>query len=422
MDYRLFPPEEIIETSVRLPLSKSVSARTLIMAYLTPGVVAPPTDRIADCDDTAILRHVLENNLSAKVDVGAAGTAMRFLTALFAALPGRDVVLTGTERMCRRPIGPLVEALRALGANIRYLGEEGFPPMEISGKRLSGGKISIEAGLSSQFISALMMVAPTMENPLSLDLCGDITSLPYIRMTAEMMRRRGVDVQLDRDRLTVPNTPYLRSVDDAEPDWSAASFWYEIAAISAGWVTIEGLNNNALQGDREVAGIFERLGVLTDYTDEGAELSATPDLYSRLDVDMSDMPDAVPAVTVTAAMTGIPFRLTGVSSLRIKECDRLEALQRELLKFGIIIEFENDDTMVWDGTRRPIREIPSVETYDDHRIAMAFAPASLFMPGLVILNPGVVNKSYPGYWEDLARAGFRIVDASTPLPEMQEDK
>lgn len=422
MDYRIFPPEEIIETTVRLPLSKSISARALVMAYLTPGVVTLPADQTADCTDTAILRHILENPSTSTVDVGAAGTAMRFLTALFAALPGRTVTLTGSERMCNRPIGPLVDALRDMGAKISYTGREGFPPLEITGRKLSGGDVAINAGLSSQFISALMMISPTMENPLRIDLRGEISSLPYIRMTAEMMRRRGVEVVLERDSVDVPNTPYLRTADDAEPDWSAASFWYEIAAISAGWVTIEGLKQDALQGDRAVAQIFERLGVVTEYTDEGAELSASPELFSRLDVDMSDIPDAVLSMAVTSVMAGVPFRFTGVSALRHKECDRLECLRTELLKLGVVIDIESDNVISWDGRRHPISELPEIDTWNDHRIAMSFAPASIFIPGIVIRDAGVVDKSYPSFWEDLTRAGFRIVDAAVPVQPIEPEE
>ena len=239
-------------------------------------------------------------------------------------------------------------------------------------------------------------------------------------MTAEMMRRRGVEAEISGYDIHVPNTPYLRTADDAEPDWSAATFWYEIAALSAGWVTVDGLSADALQGDRGVATIFEHMGVNTEYTPEGAELSALPDLYARIDGDFADMPDAVPGIAVTAAMLGIPFRLSGVSALKVKECDRLAALREELLKFGIILESEvesGSDVIAWEGRRAHVREIPVIDTRDDHRIAMAFAPTAIFIPGIVIENPSVTDKSYPGFWEALRDAGFIVQDADSPFPE-----
>ncbi|MDE6277928.1 MAG: 3-phosphoshikimate 1-carboxyvinyltransferase [Muribaculaceae bacterium] len=420
MSVRIFPPEEMLETSVSLPLSKSISTRALIMAYLTPGVSVLPTEGISQCTDTAILRHCLENP-SATVNVGAAGTSMRFLTALYASMPGREITLDGSERMRRRPVGPLVDALRQLGARIDYLEEEGFAPLRISGRRLSGGRVEMDASASSQYVSGLMMVAPMMEQPLEIHLTGGgAASSPYIRMTAEMMCRRGVEAELEGYDIRVPNTPYLRTAQDAESDWSAATFWYEIAALTAGWVTIAGLRADALQGDRGVEKIFNRLGVQTEYTAEGAELSALPDVYARIDGDMSDMPDAVPSIAVTAAMLGIPFRLSGVEGLKIKECDRLAALRNELLKFGIILESEAESgagVLAWEGARAPIRALPVVNTYDDHRIAMAFAPAAVFVPGVVIENSGVVDKSYPGFWDALREAGFIVQPADAPIPE-----
>ena len=345
---------------------------------------------------------------------------MRFMCALCAATEGADCLLTGSERMLRRPIGPLVETLRSLGADIAYEGADGFPPLRIKGRRLTGGEAEIDGGTSSQFISALMMVAPLMSAPLKIRLLGDVSSRPYIAMTAEMMRRRGVDVEMDHDSVTVPCAPYrYRSPeDDDEADWSAAAFWYEIAALTAGWVTIPGLRQRSLQGDSASAELFERLGVLTEYGDEGAELSATPDLYSRFDADLSDMPDAVPALAVTAAMAGIPFRISGIGSLHDKECDRIEALIAELAKLGMLAETEEYGTVLsWDGSRRPISELPVFDTYGDHRMAMALAPVAVFVPGIVIRDAGVVAKSYPGFWDDLRRAGFTVEDAEEASAE-----
>ena len=381
---------------------------------------AMPPD--GSCADTHTISHILSSPLSGTIDAGPAGTAMRFVCAIAAATEGSNCVLTGSERMLKRPIGPLVDALRSLGADIAYEGEDGFPPLRIHGRRLSGDTIAIDASVSSQYISALMMAAPLMAAPLTIELKGVVGSLPYIKMTAAMMQNRGVAADTEPLKVTVPNTPYRKASDnDSEPDWSAAAFWYEIAALTAGWVTLTGLTEHSIQGDSEEASLFEKLGVLTEFTDEGAELSATPELFNSLDADMSGMPDAVPALAVTACMVGVPFRFSGVGALHHKECDRLEALVRELAKLGFMLDIEAYGTVLcWDGRRRPIHELPVFDTYNDHRMAMALAPVSVFVPGIVVRDVEVVEKSYPSYWDDLRTAGFTLLDPSEPIPEPEQ--
>lgn len=261
-----------------------------------------------------------------------------------------------------------------------------------------------------------------MESPLEIELKGIVGSLPYIKMTAEMMRRRGVNTDVEPLRIWVDNSPYRKTdVDDAEPDWSAAAFWYEIAALSAGWVTLEGMRADSIQGDSEEAALFEKLGVTTEFTDEGAELSATPELFNSLDADMSGMPDAVPALAVTACMVGVPFRFSGVGALHHKECDRLEALAAELAKLGFPLDIEAYGTVLaWDGRRLPVRELPVFDTYNDHRMAMALAPTAIFVPGIVLRDADVVGKSYPDFWKHLQEAGFTLLDPSEPMPEPAE--
>ena len=407
MDYRIFPPEEMLETGLALPLSKSISARALVMAAL--GADMP--DEISDCDDTEAMSRALETG-AGTIDIGASGTAMRFLTAYFAAKPGSSVVLDGCERMRQRPIGPLVDTLRALGADISYAGEDGFPPLRISGRRLSGGEIAIDSTVSSQFISAVLMVAPTMEKKLTLNFEGDTVSAPYISMTVAMMRRRGISVDAGRDYVTVEPGCYKGGDKVVEGDWSAAAFWYEIAALTAGWVTLTNLSPDSIQGDKALAEIYPRLGVVTEFGDEGAELSATPDMFSRLDLDVTDTPDLVQPLAVTACAIGIPFTFKGVAALRHKETDRLDALCRELLKLGCVVETEGDNLLSWEGRRLPVGEMPVIDTYGDHRMAMAFAPVSVFVPGLVIRDAGVVDKSYPEFWNHLREAGFTVTDAA----------
>ncbi len=232
----------------------------------------------------------------------------------------------------------------------------------------------------------------------------------------------GVAVDFDRDKVEVPCSP-LRACDCAEPDWSAAAFWYEIAAITAGWVTLEGLSDDTVQGDSAVAPLFERLGVLTEFTDEGAELSATPDLYNSLDADMAGMPDTVPALVVTCCLAGIPFRLSGIEVLRYKECDRIAALCAEMAKIGCLLETGVYGTVLsWDGRRVPVHTMPVFDTYSDHRMAMALAAVAVFVPGIVVKDAEVVEKSYPAFWQQLESAGFRLADPADPIPQSDEQE
>lgn len=423
MDYRIFPPEDMIEATVTLPLSKSIANRALILHALTPGYTPlPPRAECADSD--AIVNALAASSAGEKkVNVGAAGTAMRFLTAYYAATPGCDIIIEGSERMHHRPIGPLVDALLQCGASIDYIGEEGYPPLKISGKQLQGGEVTLPANISSQFISALMMIAPTMINGLRINLEGEIISLPYIKMTIAMMHNRGIDVDHYPQVIDIANGVYEAPANGAEyeRDWSAASYWAEISAISAGFVTLPGLKaEGSLQGDSAAINIFERMGVIcqkSEEIDNAAEFTPSPEVYSRIDINMTETPDLAQTVAVTAAMLGLPFCLSGLSSLRIKETDRIDALCRELLKFGFVLESEGDNILRWDGLRMPMTQIPEIDTYDDHRMAMAFAPTSIFVPGVIIKNIEVVSKSYPGYWEDLRSAGFTLIDASLPVSQ-----
>ncbi len=418
MNIRLLPPEDYLQTRLMLPLSKSMSARALIINALTPG--ARPLTHVADCDDTDALRKALADLSVNEVNVGAAGTTMRFLTAFYACQPGIEVFLDGSERMRRRPIGVLVDALRSLGADIEYAGEEGFPPLKIKGRKLRGGDLTLDASVSSQFISALLMTAPTMTDGLRLRLEGEIVSRPYILMTLKMMADAGIECELYRETATVKPGKYLQTDTcmEIEGDWSAAAVWYEITAISGGMVTIDNLVKDSCQGDRVLAGIYSKMGVDTDWEGEdgGTDLCANPDADARADIDFSECPDLAQCVTVTCAMLGYPFRFTGLRTLSIKETDRIEALRIELAKIGVVINVEAPGVISWDGRRLPISELPVFDTYDDHRMALCLAPVSLFMPGIIIRNAEVVSKSYPDFWEHLRAAGFTILDGDAPLP------
>jgi len=413
MDYRIFPPDELIETEISLPLSKSESNRALIMNALTPGAGALAC--VAECDDTDVMLKALSSTED-KVDVGAAGTAMRFLTAYFAAIPGRRMTLDGSDRMRQRPIGPLVEALRSCGAHIDYLDQEGFPPLAIEGVELTGGTVSIDATVSSQFVSALLMVAPAMRQGLNLELQGEPSSLPYILMTLSMMERRGISCRRIPGQIIVERGEYHVASEPVEPDWSAASYWYELSSMGSAYISLPGLRMESLQGDAACAKIFERLGVMTHVDDDGVlEVSPSPDMYGRVDIDMSDTPDLAQSLIVACAALGVPFHITGLRSLAIKETDRLEALHSELLKLGVEAEVIGKHSMVWEGRRMPVFEMPQIDTYQDHRMAMAFAPLATLIPGIVIKDVEVVSKSYPRFWDDMRHAGFVITDASVPM-------
>lgn len=419
MNYRIFPPEEMMMATINLPLSKSISNRMLIINALTPGATLPT--KIADCDDTnlltAALNAIKDANGDIEINTGAAGTATRFVTAYLCSREGVNATVDGSERMRQRPMGILIDSLRALGADIKCLNKEGFLPLHISGQQLKGGHLNIDASVSSQFISALMMIAPTMTEGLTLHLNGDLLSKPYIDMTAELMRRSGAEVTFEypHEEIIIAPKPYSsEGTCEAEPDWSAASYWYELAALTAGFVTLPGLQLPSLQGDSACSSLFEMLGVVTSESEEeenALEIAPTPEQFSRFEVDLVDTPDIAQTLAVTAAMLGIPFHLRGLQSLRVKETDRLEALRVELDKYGIIVEIRNNSELVWNGARHPIFERPVIDTYDDHRMAMAFAPTAVFIPGIVIRNAEVVSKSYPGYWDDLVSAGFTIADA-----------
>ena len=393
-----------------------MSNRALIINALTPG--AAPLKELAVCNDTAAMLKALVSQDSDEINIGAAGTTMRFLTAYFAVKEGTSLVLDGSERMRQRPIGVLVEALRSLGADIEYVGEEGFPPLRIRGRKLKGGELTLDSTVSSQYISALLMIAPTMSEGLKLTLTGDTVSRPYILMTLKMMEDAGIESDYFDDVITIKAQTYRPYDFKIEGDWSSAAVWYEIEAISSGAVTIDNLTRESCQGDRKLADIFARLGVDTEWEGEngGTDLIASPNQDARLRVDFSETPDLAQYVIVTCAMLGIPFHFTGLSTLAIKETDRIAAISTELAKIGILIQTEGKDAVSWEGQRCPFSTLPRFETYDDHRMAMCLAPIAIFIPGIVINDMEVVAKSYPTFWTELHQAGFILLDGDAPLP------
>lgn len=421
MNYKIFPPENLPESTIKLPLSKSESARVLIISALSGSQASSHCD-VAGCDDTNALLYGL-SKLSGTVNIGAAGTAMRFLTAYYAATSGSDVILTGSERMLQRPISPLVEALRQAGADIEYVAGNGFPPLRIRGRKLTGGDLTINSGVSSQYISALLMIAPVCAKGINLTLEGDVVSMPYIHMTLELMAKCGVKADIDGRTIRVSAGNYSPRVDmEIGADWSAASYWYEIQALTCGWTTLIGLHEYSPQGDKAIVSLFRQLGVNSsfDSTSAQVELEASPELSPRFVANMENTPDVAQTFAVTCAMLGVPFHLTGLRSLRIKETDRISALATELKKVGVVIDIEGDESISWDGIRRPISKVPQFDTYQDHRMAMSFAPVAIYIPGIVIRDVEVVNKSYPNYWNHLRDAGF-IIEAVVDKSEDNSD-
>jgi 3-phosphoshikimate 1-carboxyvinyltransferase len=395
-----------INAEIQLPASKSISNRALIINALAKGTHTP--DNLSDCDDTKVMIKAL-TSLDETIDIMAAGTAMRFLTAYLSVTEGTKVI-TGTQRMQQRPIEVLVNALRTLGADIEYASNEGYPPLRISGKPLEGGAVSLKGNVSSQYISALLMIAPVLKNGLKLTLTGDIISRPYIKLTLQLMKDFGAKAQWTTDDcIEVLPQPYTSVPFTVESDWSGASYWYQMAAlVPEAKVELLGLFPNSYQGDSKVAQLFESLGVETTFTSRGALLTKTGTCCERMDYDFINEPDLAQTFVVTCAIKGIPFRFSGLQSLKIKETDRMAALIAELGKLGYVLREEENSVLSWDGERQPISANPAIKTYEDHRMAMAFAPACLGFPSVTICDPQVVSKSYPYYWDDLTKAGFSI--------------
>ena len=400
MDYRIFAPDKIV-MEVELPASKSISNRMLILNALCGGEL----HNVARCDDTDAMRRALATDTTASgavatVNIGAAGTAMRFLTAYYATLEGSTVILDGTERMRHRPIALLVDALRRCGADIEYAGEEGFPPLRITGRKLSASHIEIAGNVSSQYISALLMVAPLM-GCREVTLTGEIISLPYITMTLTLMRLMGVDCTMSGATISIPaDAHYVPCNFTVENDWSAASYWLELQSLlPESRITLKGLHTESAQGDSAVAGIFSRMG------------GTAPII-----LDLKETPDLAQTIVVTACLLGRHFHITGLRTLRIKETDRIDALCTQLRRLGYIITAGDDFSLSWNGERCAPEPEPHISTFDDHRMAMAFAPAAVLFPGIVIDDVEVVSKSYPDFWRHLEAAGFTL----TPCERRKE--
>lgn len=407
MNYRIIAPRRI-EGEIDLPASKSISNRVLLLNALcaTPGRLS----NLAQCDDTDAVLSALAQPDASEVNIGAAGTAMRFLTAYFATREGREVVIDGTERMRQRPIRVLVDALRQLGADIEYVEAEGYPPLKITGTRLHGGALTVSGSVSSQYITAILLIAPVIGG-IALTIEGEIMSRPYIDMTLALMARYGVKAEWRENVIHVPAGEYTALDFTVEADWSAASYWWAMQAIvPQSRITLKGLELQSLQGDSRIAELMSQMGVTGNWCGRYLDLRSNGGVACCCSTfaDLSGTPDIAQTLVVMLCLMGRPFRITGLRTLRIKETDRLEALRIELRKLGYVVKVEGDDAISWHFETTAAEASPHISTYHDHRMAMAFAPAAIRFPGLIIDDAQVVSKSYPLFWEHLRQAGFKI--------------
>ncbi len=404
MQYRISPPEKL-NLSIDLPASKSISNRILILNALSLSDI--PTENLSDCEDTSVLIDAF-NSSSNVFDVRGAGTAMRFLTAFLAGMEG-EWTLKGSKRMHERPIYPLVDTLQALGADIEYIENRGYPPLKIKGKKLDGGEVYVSGKISSQFISALMMVGPMMKNGLTIHIQDEIISRPYINLTLKLMEKYGAHIKWEENIIKIKPQKYKPIKYSVEPDWSAASYWYEMVSLMPdSQVLLRGLSKDSYQGDANLVNLFEDLGVSTQFTDDGALIRNVGKRSKKFFHNFIQEPDLAQTFAATCCFLRVPFVFSGIQSLRIKETNRVEALITELKKLGYVLTDSSHELFEWTGELCFLDDIPMIDTYEDHRMAMSLAPASIILGSIIINDPGVVSKSYPNFWEDLKKAGFKV--------------
>lgn len=406
MNLLLQTSQSDLQAQIAVTGSKSETNRLLLLQALFLNITLANT---SNSDDSEVMQKALKGNEEI-VDIHHAGTAMRFLTAYFAVNEGREVVLTGSPRMKERPIKILVDALRQLGAKIEYVENEGFPPIKISGQKLVQSKVSLPASVSSQYISALLLVAPKLENGLKLTLEGDITSIPYIKMTLALLNDLDIQTSFEGNVIQVyPKEEVESKMMTVESDWSSASYFFSLAALSnEASISLTSYKETSLQGDSALVEIYAKMGVETRF--EGSKITLVKHSnfkHETLNLDLNNTPDIAQTIVVTCLGLGIGCHLTGLHTLKIKETDRLEALRIEMTKLGANISVTNDSlTLV---ASKEINSNVKIATYNDHRMAMAFAPLALKVP-IIIENAEVVSKSYPDFWVDLAGLGFETIE------------
>ncbi|RIV42862.1 3-phosphoshikimate 1-carboxyvinyltransferase [Flagellimonas pelagia] len=399
------PSNKNIQKAIQITGSKSETNRSLLLQALFPNI---KIENLSNSDDGEVMQEgLLVSN--GEVDIHHAGTAMRFLTAYFASQAGKEVVLTGSSRMQERPIKVLVEALRALGADIEYVKNEGYPPLKIIGKKLEQSLVSLPANISSQYISALLLIAPSLKNGLELELVGKITSVPYIKMTLALLEQIGVQAHFEGNRIKVePKSMVEDTTLVVESDWSSASYFYSIVAMCEVGTKIQlsSYKQNSLQGDSVLSKIYQDFGMETQFGENTIILSKISDnLPNKVNYDLSNAPDIAQTIAVTCLGLGMGCHLTGLHTLPIKETDRLAALQTELSKFDAKVDIDAESL-----TLQPTSNLNldvAIDTYNDHRMAMAFGPLAM-RTDLIVNDAGVVSKSYPDFWKDLKTLGFGV--------------
>lgn len=398
--------------TIKVTGSKSESNRLLLLQALYPTI---SIENLSESDDTIALQQGLEIT-KGEVDVHHAGTAMRFLTAYFAAKEGAEILLTGSDRMQQRPIEILVDALRSLGANIEYVNNQGYPPLRIFGKKLKEHKVSVKANVSSQYVSALMLIGPSLTKGITIYLEGEVTSIPYIKMTLSLLERAGVTCSFSENIIQIaPKENTQETAFIVESDWSSASYFYSLIALSeASSVRLTSYSEKSLQGDAALASIYKNLGVETRYNSEDASIllsKSESDPSTSISLDLSNTPDIAQTIAVTCFGLGLGCRLTGLHTLKIKETDRLEALKAELEKLGATVCISEDTLELESIADKDLSEVIKknilINTYQDHRMAMAFAPLALRIP-LIINEPMVVTKSFPTFWKDFLKMGIKV--------------
>lgn len=398
----------IIHAQPQLPASKSICNRLLVLEQVSKGAIIP--EIISDADDSQKLHHLLSNKPDF-ADAGDGGTTFRFALAFFAASENYTGILTGSERLKERPQHLLIEALRSLGAEITCLEKEGFAPVKISGKKLNGGKIIIDAGVSSQFVTAILLISPMLKSPLEIELQGEMVSASYLEMTIDILRKSGVSIDYSDKIIRVGRAIWNSGVFPVERDWSGASYWYALLALAhRGSVFLQGLHLESLQGDAVCATIFERLGVHSIQEKDGIRLSKVLLNTDEIDLDASNFPDLVQTLVVVLVALKIKARISGLKTLRIKESDRLKALQQELKKIKFELLVHGDDQLECSGLSPDFSKTLIVETYNDHRMAMSFAALVTVVYKLAIRNPEVVSKSYPNFWKDIRESGISFAE------------
>jgi 3-phosphoshikimate 1-carboxyvinyltransferase len=395
-----------LQSAISITGSKSETNRLLLLQALFPNITLANT---SNSDDSEVMQKALKGN-DEIVDIHHAGTAMRFLTAYFAVNEGREVLLTGSSRMKERPIKVLVEALQQLGAQISYENEEGFPPIRIKGQKITESKVNIPANVSSQYISALLLIAPKLQNGIELTLVGEITSIPYIKMTLALLNDLNIQTSFEGNVIKVyPKLEVESKIMTVESDWSSASYFFSLAALSdETTISLTSYKQNSLQGDSALVEIYAKMGVETHFEGNKITLIKKSDFnFESVTFDLNNTPDIAQTIVVTCLGLGLGCHLTGLHTLKIKETDRLEALRIELTKLGANISVTNDSlTLV---ASKEIKSNVKIATYNDHRMAMAFAPLAVKGP-ISIENAEVVSKSYPDFWVDLARLGFQTIE------------